>query len=564
MGAAPLTWVQLSSPSDTPTAPSARTDAGLAHDATHNRLILFGGHANGAVLDDTWAFSLTTRSWTQLLPSISPPGRHTFSWATHIPPNMVTPSTAASSPAASTSAGGMVISSGEGAGMAILSDSWYFSFDDDSWTLLPTPGDSPSARYGSGSGILPGTSIFYLSHGFDKVKRWSDTWAYDLSVQRWHKIHGFVNSYDPNGPHPRCLVASTVAGTGELVIYGGCMQGGETGSNGDGSSWTQVDTCPTGRVFGQMAVLPPDDPSSSRSLVLLYGGGQVTPQTISTSLTADNELDILDASTGHWTRINAEGSPPAYRVGPSLVADLSGATTHIYMFGGGLTNDVWMITGGSAAMTPPGQGNTVLSGCAHAFSYPHLHGLFMAVAFGICLQAGWMVARYCRTADPFWFRFHVSVQTFGLLLAMVAFIVVYVGGAGDPAYFAHGVIGIITFTLTLLQPLNAFLRPAHGAYWRTPWEWFHKSSGRVAVLLGLVNVSLGVLLVVPPTGVWIAWFAWLGVLVAIIAILELRHQLFPVAPTPTGKAAQLANINVGPCTPAPAWARGRETCMKCL
>lgn len=109
-----------------------------------------------------------------------------------------------------------------------------------------------------------------------------------------------------------------------------------------------------------------------------------------------------------------------------------------------------------------------------------------------------MVARYCRTADPFWFRFHVSVQTFGLLLAMVAFIVVYVGGAGDPAYFAHGVIGIIAFTLTLLQPLNALLRPKHGAYWRTPWEWLHKSSGRVAVLLGLVNVSLGVLLVVPP------------------------------------------------------------------
>ncbi|MEW5308039.1 MAG: hypothetical protein WDW38_000028 [Sanguina aurantia] len=522
MGAAPLTWVQLSSPSDTPTAPSARTDAGLAHDATHNRLILFGGHANGAVLDDTWAFSLTTRSWTQLLPSISPP---------------------ASSPAASTSAGGMVISSGEGAGMAILSDSWYFSFDDDSWTLLPTPGDSPSARYGSGSGILPGTSIFYLSHGFDKVKRWSDTWAYDLSVQRWHKIHGFVNSYDPNGPHPRCLVASTVAGTGGAGhlwwLHAGrgdrdvWVLDTAPGSNGDGSSWTQVDTCPTGRVFGQMAVLPPDDPSSSRSLVLLYGGGQVTPQTISTSLTADNELDILDASTGHWTRINAEGSPPAYRVGPSLVADLSGATTHIYMFGGGLTNDVWMITGGSAAMTS---------------------------------LAGWMVARYCRTADPFWFRFHVSVQTFGLLLAMVAFIVVYVGGAGDPAYFAHGVIGIITFTLTLLQPLNAFLRPKHGAYWRNPWEWFHKSSGRVAVLLGLVNVSLGVLpwgpargsarcfmsaltiwclpFPAPVQGVWIAWFAWLGVLVAIIATLELRHQLFPVAPNSTGKASQLADINV--------------------
>lgn len=49
-------------------------------------------------------------------------------------------------------------------------------------------------------------------------------------------------------------------------------------------------------------------------------------------------------------------------------------------------------------------------------------------------------------------------------------------------------------------------------------------------------------------GVWIAWFAWLGVLVAVIAILELRHQLFSSIPTPTGKAAQLANVNVDPAS----------------
>jgi len=51
-------------------------------------------------------------------------------------------------------------------------------------------------------------------------------------------------------------------------------------------------------------------------------------------------------------------------------------------------------------------------------TYWILHGMFMVLGWGICLQAGAFVARYFRRKDPFWFKFHRAVQPIGLLLAI--------------------------------------------------------------------------------------------------------------------------------------------------
>jgi hypothetical protein len=68
-------WVQV----QTDVSPSARSRAAMAYDPFRKSLILFGGLNNdvplleGSWLDDTWEWNCSTRQWSQLHPSSSPP-----------------------------------------------------------------------------------------------------------------------------------------------------------------------------------------------------------------------------------------------------------------------------------------------------------------------------------------------------------------------------------------------------------------------------------------------------------------------------------------------------------
>ena len=60
---------------------------------------------------------------------------------------------------------------------------------------------------------------------------------------------------------------------------------------------------------------------------------------------------------------------------------------------------------------------------------------------------------------------------------------------------------------------------------RKIWEIFHKNAGRLALLLALINISLGVFLAVVPRGAWIVWFVILALWVTVVVIMEIRLQL---------------------------------------
>ena len=65
---------------------------------------------------------------------------------------------------------------------------------------------------------------------------------------------------------------------------------------------------------------------------------------------------------------------------------------------------------------------------------------------------------------------------------------------------AHKIIGLVVVILGTLQPANAVIRPhpvsgEAKTNARTAWEVIHKGSGWIAVMLGIVNVCLGVALV---------------------------------------------------------------------
>lgn len=137
------------------------------------------------------------------------------------------------------------------------------------------------------------------------------------------------------------------------------------------------------------------------------------------------------------------------------------------------------------------------------------HGSLMLIGWGLLLPLGSMLARFLKhRPDSLWFKLHRVVQTVGLIVALAGWIIALknfdVFTPGNQGYnsYKHGVAGMVTMCLGLLQPLNAVLRPHHAAPGgggqeeaktkrRIIWEYFHKGTGYAALLLAVVTIGYG-------------------------------------------------------------------------
>ncbi len=54
------------------------------------------------------------------------------------------------------------------------------------------------------------------------------------------------------------------------------------------------------------------------------------------------------------------------------------------------------------------------------------------------------------------------------------------------------------------------------------WRIIHRILGTIVLILGIVNISLGVFLAVLPLPVWVIWFIYMAILIIIFIILEIR------------------------------------------
>lgn len=127
------------------------------------------------------------------------------------------------------------------------------------------------------------------------------------------------------------------------------------------------------------------------------------------------------------------------------------------------------------------------------------HGALMFAAFGVFFPLGAFIARwgknvtFCGGKAGAWFRAHRLIQTFGcaLLIAGLACAIQAVGNAVASRHFitAHARLGLGLAVFSLLQPLNALVRPhaaTHGeakSLARRVWEGAHKGGGWAALAL---------------------------------------------------------------------------------
>merc|ERR1711948_100382 len=92
----------------------------------------------------------------------------------------------------------------------------------------------------------------------------------------------------------------------------------------------------------------------------------------------------------------------------------------------------------------------------------------------------------------------------GWALQLVGFImaIIYVELHSAPFSSFHTFIGLLVVIVGTLQPVNALLRPHKPeegqvkTRMRAAWELMHKGLGWLAVVLGMLNLLLGVMLLV--------------------------------------------------------------------
>jgi hypothetical protein len=135
------------------------------------------------------------------------------------------------------------------------------------------------------------------------------------------------------------------------------------------------------------------------------------------------------------------------------------------------------------------------------------HGALMALSWGFLLPFGVLSARLLRSEqNALWFKIHRDVQPVGLLAAFGGWVVALaspfdvLGSGIYDAQFAHGLMGTVAMVLGIFQPIHAFFRPHKPGQDEDPvshrktWEIVHKSSGYIAVVIGLVNCFIGMAL----------------------------------------------------------------------
>eukprot|EP00117_Sycon_ciliatum_P029084 scpid63705/ scgid0791/ Putative ferric-chelate reductase 1 homolog len=514
-----LTWTSLTE-TQSLTRPSARHDFGFGYDPDKNTAYLFGGIADDGIKNDLWSLNLTSATWNRLGDAITPQPPARFSMLSGV--YTQGPDTL------------FVISTGQGSGRVFFNDIWAYSVTAGSWKQLAKRGDVPDTRYGAAGGLHVNGTSFYVSHGFSN-RRHSDTSRYDMREQRWIRIFSGASKYSSTKPHPRCRVGTTMAGVDEPVLYGGCLSGGFSGGPcpsvdswalRGGAEWKRMEDCAAPSQFSGMARWPGGD-----GKVVMFGGLE-TDRSIITSKTSEyNEVDYLVTSSGAWKRLattGADGSVPSLRHSHGMITITRGGTrTGVLVWGGvnseqGNLDDMWLLTGN------PETADTVGSCGPTWFLYMHLHGFFMIISWGILLIAGVFIARYFRDKDPLWFKLHRGLQIAGASLSFLGIILVFPGTRAVPN-FAHGLIGALILIFSIQQIINGLMRPHKGEgeppKKRVYWEYWHLWGGRLFLVLGAINISLGVYLILAPAAVIAIWFVIFAAWIVAFVVFEIKLQV---------------------------------------
>ncbi|CAF0779763.1 unnamed protein product [Didymodactylos carnosus] len=444
-------------------------------------------------------------------------------------------------------------------------DSWFLNFQSKQWQQLQT---TPYERGFGSAAISPFGSMYLSSYSsqprvvisMGKTRDWMYSNVDSIGIMQ------DMASLNPSYAHARYSHSTAMLTDNQMLLYGGCLSGYGKGGpcpskdtwlmNIDNGHWERISDCPPTKMgavmvavpsYGTCAspyagVFPNQNMGQEQTIAILWGGRESNPSSIAVRIIAclmvketypspRDEVAVFSLSSKQWYMKKArpfqDGSYPLLREGAAFSAGC---------FQG-------MPASSQDALNAP-----VSRGCVYPFSYYHLHGIFQFFTYGVIFPFGYIVGRYAPDTairKPL----HMILQIFGILLTICGFSFgVHSVRAPSWLHFKHphAIIGIITFILTIIQFVMGligavFIKKRHPENnrreesvkhvqeepWQaeTPWRLGHVGLGTLVLLLGLINISLGVFLAVLPMPVWIIWYIYLGLLVIILALLEIRRAL---------------------------------------
>ena len=315
-------------------------------------------------------------------------------------------------------------------------------------------------------------------------------------------------------------------------MFGGCLTGGGTGGpcpsgdswmyNVEDGDWEQLPSCASPRTRSTMAMAPI---AGGEKRIILYGGKETSTQVLTTKTSDANQVAAFNPHNKEWTLKETTGDIPSKRYGSAMATGGSG----IFMFGGSDTkggasySDIYLLRGNSSTVDSAPSGGQ----CNPVFiNMIMLHGILMVLSWGILLQWGAFIARYFRHKDPLWFKLHRAIQVSGVVLSLLGLIFGIVSVAYDHLRFAHGALGLAVTILGLQQPFNALIRPhkpddgAEKTTKRFIWELLHKNIGRLALLIAIIQISMGLFLALAHTAIWALWYAYVILLILSYIVAE--------------------------------------------
>ncbi|MGH7723934.1 MAG: Kelch repeat-containing protein [Candidatus Eiseniibacteriota bacterium] len=303
------TWTQLS-PSGTP--PSARDWHSAVVDRVRNRMLVFGGYANGAGRNnEVWALSLTgAPAWTKLNPTGTPPQPRDSHTAVYDPV-----------------LDRMVIFGGVATGGA-RNDVWSLSLaGTPAWTLLTPTGTPPSARFGASALFDRQRRRMYLFGGGVGAPNTSETWVLDLSggTPAWTQLT------PTNPPQGRQYHRAAYDPLGDRMLVFGGSSGPILGDTwalplSPGTNWIPLSGT---RRKGHSALFDP-----ARHRMVVFGGEN------GTQLNDAWELGLEETPT--WARLYPGETPPSPRALHSTIYEPKRDRMIIFGGRGGPpVNDVW-------------------------------------------------------------------------------------------------------------------------------------------------------------------------------------------------------------------------------
>jgi hypothetical protein len=191
-------WTQLSPAGD---LPAARAHHAMAYDPKMGVIVLFGGwdSLNDTELNDTWAYSLSANTWTNLSPTGDLPAPREGHSLVYDPYT------------------GSMIMFGGWDPDSEFSDTWAYSLSANTWTNLSPASDVPSGRDRHSMVYDPTTSKMILFGGWDGDYELDDSWAYDPVANTWTELVPAGNAPSPRSGH-RAVYDSVL---GSIVLFGG-------------------------------------------------------------------------------------------------------------------------------------------------------------------------------------------------------------------------------------------------------------------------------------------------------------------------------------------------------